>query len=74
MVLRFANALWEPLWNATHIDHVQITVAESLGVEGRGEYYDKSGAIRDMVQNHLMQLTMPHRDGATITFSPRCSA
>ncbi len=56
MVLRFANALWEPLWNSTHIDHVQITVAESLDVAGRGEYYDKSGAIRDMVQNHLMQL------------------
>jgi glucose-6-phosphate 1-dehydrogenase len=56
MALRFANALWEPLWNATHIDHVQVTVAESLGVEGRGEYYDKSGAMRDMVQNHLMQL------------------
>ncbi len=56
MALRFANALWEPLWNSTHIDHVQITVSESLGVEGRGEYYDKSGAMRDMVQNHLMQL------------------
>jgi len=56
MALRFANALWEPLWNSTHIDHVQITVSESLGVEGRGEYYDRSGAMRDMVQNHLMQL------------------
>ncbi|MDU8928626.1 glucose-6-phosphate dehydrogenase [Alisedimentitalea sp. MJ-SS2] len=56
MALRFANSLWEPLWNSTHIDHVQITVAESLGVEGRGEYYDRSGAMRDMVQNHLMQL------------------
>lgn len=56
MVLRFGNALFEPLWNARHIDHIQITVAESLGVEGRGAYYDKSGAMRDMVQNHMMQL------------------
>lgn len=56
MVLRFGNALFEPLWNARHIDHIQITVAESLGVQGRGAYYDKSGAMRDMVQNHLMQL------------------
>jgi glucose-6-phosphate 1-dehydrogenase len=56
MALRFANSLFEPLWNSTHIDHVQITVAESIGVAGRGEYYDRSGALRDMVQNHLMQL------------------
>lgn len=56
MALRFANSLWEPLWNSHQIDHVQITVAESISVAGRGEYYDKSGAMRDMVQNHLMQL------------------
>ncbi len=56
MALRFANSLFEPLWNAAHIDHVQITVAESLGVGGRAEYYDHAGALRDMVQNHLLQL------------------
>jgi glucose-6-phosphate 1-dehydrogenase len=54
--LRFANSIFEPLWNKEYIDHVQITVAESLGVEGRGEYYDNSGAIRDVMQNHMMQL------------------
>jgi glucose-6-phosphate 1-dehydrogenase len=56
LVLRFSNALWEPLWNHKYIDHVQITSSESLGVEKRGGYYDHSGALRDMVQNHLMQL------------------
>ncbi len=56
MAVRFANILFEPLWKSEYIDHVQITVAETVSVEGRGAYYDKSGAMRDMVQNHMMQL------------------
>ncbi|WP_310619182.1 glucose-6-phosphate dehydrogenase [Flexibacterium corallicola] len=56
MALRFANVLFEPLWNSNNIDHVQITVAETLGVESRAGYYDTAGALRDMVQNHLLQL------------------
>jgi glucose-6-phosphate 1-dehydrogenase len=56
LVLRFANMLLEPLWNAATIDHIQISVAESIGVGGRAGYYDGSGALRDMVQNHLLQL------------------
>jgi glucose-6-phosphate 1-dehydrogenase len=56
LALRFANSMFEPLWNSTHIDHVQITVAETIGVEGRGDYYDGAGALRDMVQNHILQL------------------
>lgn len=56
LALRFANSMFEPLWNSTHIDHVQITVAETIGLEGRADYYDDSGALRDMVQNHMLQL------------------
>ena len=56
MALRFANMIYEPVWNSAYVDHVQITVSETLGVEGRGNYYDKYGAVRDMVQNHLLQL------------------
>jgi len=56
MVLRFANSIFESLWNSKHISNVQITAAEPLGIEGRAGYYDNSGAMRDMVQNHLLQL------------------
>ncbi|MDA1280610.1 MAG: glucose-6-phosphate dehydrogenase [Chloroflexi bacterium] len=56
LVFRFANTIFEPIWNRNYIDHVQISVLEDLGVEGRGEYYDTSGVLRDMIQSHLMQL------------------
>ena len=56
LAFRFANGIFEPIWNRRYIDHVQISVAETVGVEGRGSYYDQAGALRDMVPNHIMQL------------------
>jgi glucose-6-phosphate 1-dehydrogenase len=56
LVFRFANSIFEPLWNQKYVDHVQLTVSESIGVEGRGGYYEESGTMRDMVQNHMFQL------------------
>jgi len=67
LALRFANRIIMPLWDASNIDHVQITVSESVGVEGRWGYYDKYGAVRDMIQNHLMQLL------CLIAMEPPCS-
>lgn len=56
LMFRFANAIFEPIWNRNYIDHIQITIAESIGVEHRGSYYDKTGALRDMFQNHMLQM------------------
>ena len=56
MALRFANGMFEPLWNRQHIDHIQITAAETVGVERRGKFYENTGALRDMVPNHMFQL------------------
>lgn len=67
LALRFANRIIMPLWDATNIDHIQITVAESVGVEGRAGYYDQYGAMRDMIQNHLMQLL------CLVAMEPPCS-
>ncbi|MDC0932926.1 glucose-6-phosphate dehydrogenase [Arcobacteraceae bacterium] len=67
MALRFANRLFVPLWNSNHIDHIQITVSESVGVENRWGYYNEYGAMRDMIQNHLMQLL------CLIAMEPPCS-
>jgi glucose-6-phosphate 1-dehydrogenase len=70
MALRFGNAIFEPLWNRHHIDHVQITVAEDIGVEGRGRFYEEAGATRDIVQNHLLQLLMVTAMEPPVAYSP----
>ena len=56
LVFRWANGIFEPLWNRNHVDHVQITVGETIGIESRGAYYEEAGALRDMIQNHILQL------------------
>jgi glucose-6-phosphate 1-dehydrogenase len=68
LALRFANALFEPIWNSNYIDHIQITAAEDIGVEDRGGYYERSGALRDMVQNHILQLVCMIAMEAPVSF------
>jgi glucose-6-phosphate 1-dehydrogenase len=74
LVFRFDNAIFEPIWNRRYIDHVQITNAETVGVEQRGGYFDNAGTLRDMVPNHVMQLLSLTRHGISRVLSGRCCA
>ena len=71
LALRFANQLWEPIWNANYVDHIQITMAEDIGIGGRAGYYDGIGAARDVIQNHLLQLLALTAMEEPITFDAR---
>lgn len=70
LVFRFGNGIFEPIWNRRYIDHVQVTVAETLGISGRGGYFDRAGAVRDMIQNHVMQLVALTAMEPPVTFDP----